>query len=431
MSSLPDLPVFWDLADGEEDNLGTANAPGQLIIQGPDGADDYVLQESPTSPEFERAEQGTVTKTFTDIPWLDSCTYMRGLGRGTIQVDSEGLIFRILSSKQNRLPGNKASISIVSESLSFDTPPDEFQIVPVELGVDILRHPRYRLALDPTIADASNSVTVPGDYMDAEVSISTIKQAIIRAIQTYRDSPIFPSADNINGLFQNNVVLSFNSQTVSCLWPNPNYSPTSQDQPDPVFWDGSIANFPQANAKYFIVNIPVDTPEIQFSLAAAKEIILKIWRTEDTPLLTGYELAWSAYYPVPQEMNPGSYIEDPMTQASPALPDYFWSTNHPLNWFPPREGKPTTQGVGGEIGMFHDLYKINPQCYDDGSGATNISWLRKSDEVEFNRCWFKITRKWLGAPIGNWDGDLYSRSPRPNIGNYTEAPPIGYRQLTS
>lgn len=429
MADLPDLPVFWDLADGIGGNLGTANAPGQLIIQGPDGADDYVLQESPTSPEFERAEQGTVTKTFTDIPWLDSCTYMVGLSRGAILIDSTGLIFRILSSKQNRLPGNKATISIVSESLSFDTPPDEFQIVPVELGVDILRHPRYRLALDPTISDITTPIDIPGDAA-ATVSASTVKQAIIRAIQTYRDSPIFPSADNINGLFQNNVVANMNDDTISVLYPNPSFDVTKTTV-DPVFWDGSVANTPTDNCRYFIVNVPVSDDEIQFCLAAAKEIILKIWRTEDTPLLTGYEVAWSAYYPVPQPMNPGSYIENPMTEASPALPDYFWAANHDLSWAPPREGSPTPQGLPDEVGVFDDLATINPQCYDDGSGVTNISWLRKADEVEFNRCWFKITRKWLGAPIGNWDGDLYSQSARPNIGNYTEAPPIGYRQLTS
>lgn len=423
--ALTSLPVFWDLADGIGTNLGTANAPGQLIIQGPFGAADYVLQESPASPEFERAEQGTVTKTFTDIPWLDSCTYMAGLARGTIQVDTQGNVFRILSSKQNRLSGNKASISIVSESLSFDTPPDDFQVVPIELGIDILRYPRYSIALDPTIADETDTV-VFGNLSNT-VSISSVKQAIIRAIQTYRDSPFFPSADNLNGLIQNNVVNQFNDTTVNVAYPN-DFFDDSVAEEAPIFWDGNDS-VPVTNCRYFIVAISTSLPEIQYALAAAGEIIQKIWRMEDTPLLTGFEVTWSAYYTRPQPLNPGSYIEDPLTDANPALPDYFWATNGPITWTPPRAGIPTNQGGGGDVSMFSDLAFINPQCYDNGSGQTSISWLRKADEIEFNRCWFRVTRKWLGAPIGNWDSDLYNTVERPTVANYASDPPIGYRKL--
>lgn len=442
--SLPQLPVFWTRADGGitagVPNLGTANADGQLIIQGPNGATDYVLQESASSPRFERAEQGTVTKTFTDIPFEDSCTYMAGLARGAILVDNSHpelgspFIFRVLSSEQQMQPGNRATISIVSESLSFDTPPDEFQVVPVDLGIDILRHPRYRLALDPTIADQTDMVPVQGDW-GATVSISTIKQAIVRAIQTYRDSPIFPSADNINGLFQNNIVNQFNYDTVNVLWPNPQFSP-AEDVAAPVFWDGSTANFPIDNCQYFIVQIAVSDVGIQFCLAAAKEIILKIWRMEDTPLLTGFEVTWSAYYSRPFfngeiGLNPGSYVENPMTEANPALPDYFWAAGS-IDWIPPRQGDPSDQGgPGPEISIFDGMASINPQCYADSDGTTSISWLRKADEVEFNRCWFRVTRKWLGAPIGNWDPDLYNTTPRPTVSTYTDDPPQGYRQLTS
>lgn len=438
---LPPLPVFWSRADGLDGNLGTANADGQLIIQGPNGATDYVLQESVDSPRFERAEQGTVTKKFTDIPYVDSCTYMAGLARGTIQVDNSRpdlgapFIFRILSSEQQMQSGNKATISIVSESLSFDTPPDEFQVVPIELGIDILRHPRYRLALDPTITDESNTVPVSGDG-EFQVSISTVKQAIIRAIQTYRDSAVFPSADNLNGLFQNNVVTNFNQNTVSVLFPSPIYDPSAPvadptQVPPPVIWDGTAANEPtDPTVRYWIVNVDVTDPGIQFALAAAKEIIQKIWRMEDTPLLTGFEVTWSAYYPRPPILNPGSYIENPMTEANPALPDYFWATPGSIEWTPPREGSPTPQGPNGEASIFDSMADINPQCYADDDGLTSISWLRKADEFEFNRCWFRVTRKWLGAPIGNWDLDLYNTTPRPNLTTYLNNPPGGYRKLT-
>lgn len=444
--ALPQLPVFWTRADGGitdgVPNLGTANAAGQLIIQGPDGSTDYVLQESVDSPRFERAEQGTATKKFKDIPYADSCTYMAGLGRGTIQVDNSRpdlgapFIFRILSSEQQMETGNKASISIVSESLSFDTPPDEFQVIPVELGIDILRHPRYRLALDPTITDESNTVPVAGDA-GATVSISTVKQAIIRAIQTYRDSPVFPSADTLNGLFQNNVVTNLNQETVAIYYPSPIYDPSApiadpSQPPAPVIWDGTIANEPtDPTIRYWIVNVQVSDPSIQFCMAAAKEIIQKIWRMEDTPLLTGFEVTWSAYYPRPLEINPGSYIENPMTEANPALPDYFWATPGSLDWTPPREGSPTPQGMPGEVSIFDSMALINPQCYADDDGVNSISWLRKADDLEFNRCWFRVTRKWLGAPIGNWDTDIYSTVERPNIGNFTDNPPVGYRKLTA
>jgi hypothetical protein len=132
------------------------------------------------------------------------------------------------------------------------------------------------------------------------------------------------------------------------------------------------------------------------------EIIIKYWRGEETPYVVGYEMTWSQYYFVSPWLNPGGYVEDPMTQSTPQLPEYFYSRVFPPN---------------GSYTIFDYLPYINPQCYSsDGTyaGSVNISWLRKADQVEYQRTWFRITRTWIGSPVGFWDSDLYTTNNRPN-----------------
>lgn len=453
MPPLTPLPVFLDLADGTgapgtPTSLGTKNPLGSFIVDGPNGASDYVLQESSESPTWERAEQSTVTKAFTEVPKNDGFTYMQGLGRGVLQTDNENNQFTILSSQFKRSRGNKWGISIVSESRSFDVPPDEFQIVPVELGLDILKHPRYRLALDPTIADSSNTVTVPGDA-NATVSVSWVKQSIIRAVQTYRDSPVFPSVDNINGLFQNNILIQFNTNSIQVPFQcgsSPNGPPAFNPQPAganapvspgaPVAWDGNqvgTTKTPTAftsNCQYVLVTVPISAPAIQFALAAAMELIQKLWRLEDTPYITGYQITLARYSFRPPFMNPGGYIENPITQANPPLPDYFWNPNPTNEPNPPNAGVPIVPVAT----IFDNFAALNTQCYSDDGVDTapsdvSISWLRKADEMEFQRTWFRLTSTWIGYPTGSWDFCIYSGGPRPTLATYTQPPPTGYQKL--
>jgi len=126
----------------------------------------------------------------------------------------------------------------------------------------------------------------------------------------------------------------------------------------------------------------------------AKEIIGKLWRMEDSPMLNGWEITWTEYYFRPPSLNGGAYIENPIN-AVPPLPDYFYSTAYPPN---------SSQTI------FDAMASQNAQSYSSNglkSGATSISWLRDADSIEYQRTWFRVTRKWLGAPIGSWDSDLY------------------------
>ena len=184
---------------------------------------------------------------------------------------------------------------------------------------------------------------------------------------------------------------------------------------------------PPGNYNYALLQVPVDlsspTDTVAIAVAATKEIISKIWRQEDTPYLTAYQVTWAQYFFTPVYMNPGAYIENPVG----IVPSYFFEPNAVSNSFPQGDlestfGNLDTVGpvTPGNPTIFDKLAKLNPQDYSvDGTstGAVNISWLRKSDEVEFQRTWFKYTHTWVGSPIGTWDKDIYTQGPRPQNAN--------------
>jgi hypothetical protein len=131
---------------------------------------------------------------------------------------------------------------------------------------------------------------------------------------------------------------------------------------------------------------------------AALEIIMKWWRGEETPYLVGYQITWSQYFFRPVPLHPGGRIENPADW----IPDYFLSTV-----FPPDPG----------FTIFDWLAWYNPQSYSvDGApnGDVSISWLRKADQIDYQRTWFRVERTWIGSPVGFWDADLYTAANRPD-----------------
>lgn len=356
----------------------------------------YSIEEKPDSPTFERAEQATVQHSLSLASWENGLNYIGWLGRGAFVTDTYGNVWRILSSSLKKdFKGNAATLSYTAESISFDSPPDDFNDQPVELGIDIIKHPRYSWALTPTENDQTTSTPVG----DIEVSFTSIKSTIIRMIQTYRDSPIFPSADQINGLFHDQIIGQIHSSRIDVQVPIAGFDPDIKLD-DPPRWNGVINDLPDGNYSSAIVSVPVSTSPsdpITIAIAAAKEIISKIWRQEDTPYITGRQVTWTQYFFRPVYLNPGGYIENPVG----IIPDYFMS--------------PTQDGTS----TVYDLFAfLNPQSYSDtglSDGNVDISWLRKADEVQYERTWFKITRTWIGSPIGHWDADLYTKGPRPQI----------------
>ncbi len=406
------LPQGIDWADGLNGHLGTAPASNSIIAKSANGATsgtNFQIEEEAESPTIERAEQATIVHTYR-LPYDQALNRLAIYGRGALVSDSSGNVYRVLSSSVRRRgkESNQASLTITAESVSFDVPPDEFQITPVKLGIDLLKHPRYFYALMP-----SNQISNFSGTPDTNAQIAA-KQVIIRALQAYRENPFIPQANvigNITGALHDDIVATLKSNKLVVPVPNINFKPEfTATEPDKLGTDYSGNPYPpvatingQPNPKVYYVSFdqsqdPSDRVEI--ALGAAQEIIMKLWRLEDTPLLNGFEITWSEYYFRPPAINGGSYIENP-AQATPPLPDYFLSTAYPPN---------ASQTI------FDMMAEWNPQCFSStgsSNGAVNISWLRDADSIEYQRTWFKVTRKWLGAPIGAWDAEIYTTESRP------------------
>lgn len=365
-----DLPVGFERADGGITNWhGTRTLPDQIKVtsSGGEGIENLPIEEDADSPQIERAEQATFTHRW-HLEWNEAVRRLSGLGRGTVRQGTYlglPLLFRVLSSSVQREKGGRATLSVVEESMSFDSPPDRFAIAPVELGLNIMKHPRYFYALLGD--DGYGSAT------------EQLNQMVIRILQDYFDNP----DANIRTAYHKMIQSSMNNLgSVGDIYPKP-------------AWD------PKDGWKYKAEDKITGTNKAK---RAAQEIIQKFWRGEETPYIIGWQITWSVYYFWPQPLNPGGYIEDPIFQATPALPAYFWSP-----YFPPRTKPPT---------VFDWMAYVNPQCYSNtgySNGKVEISWLRKADNYDYERTWFRVDRTWIGTPVGYWDPDLYNRSSRPQV----------------
>lgn len=129
----------------------------------------------------------------------------------------------------------------------------------------------------------------------------------------------------------------------------------------------------------------------------AQELLFKRHKGEDSFYLSGYKVTWSQYFWLPQIINPGGYIEDPV--GGGGLPAMFWST---------------TGDVGGQS-IFSYTTVANPNMFPNPvtSYPYGLSWLRQTDTQEWVRTWYKLTRTWIGAPLGVWDKELYTSTPQP------------------
>ena len=425
---MPSVPNYTLVTQGVRSGLsrndgtngfGTATKPIQVAINdvtGPTTNIDIIpTQEADDSPTIERAEQCTVRHVYKGS--YNNCIALLAIyGRGVLITDDFGNYYRVQSSGvQYQKPG-RGILTITSLSISFDVPPDEVTWNSVKLGIDIMKHPRYFYALMPT-----NQIPNYTGTNDTNAQIAA-KQAIIRSIQAYRENPFIPTAANLNnmtGLLHDNILANLVSGSFTVSVANPNYLPQyPSTTPDPVgkLYSGNpyppaaaASGQPNPTVYYLSFNTSSVDPngKVALALAAAKELVGKLWRMEDSPPISGIELSWSEYSFTPPLINLGGYVEDP-TLASPGLPDYYYLTT-----------------PGGTQTIFDGLSQFNPQCYSvtgQYNGGTAISWLRDSDVLESlqNVLW-KITRKWLGAPIGAWDQDInggqYSGGNRPTMPN--------------
>ncbi len=398
--------------------LGTPPPVGSVLITDTSGTTIITLQEDSNSPTIERGIQCTAQHRFT-MGYSNAVGLSENLPMGTIIQDSAGNIWRLLTSTIESLSAERATLITVSESVSFDTPPDEFQVNTVDLGIDIIKHPRYFPNLYPTVDELG---TLTGQ----------IKETIIRAIQTYRDSPFFPTASTlyglVNGQVQNIITGGIGNGTFVITIPNTNYAPQFDYVQDTDIQDGSgaitIPPVATANGQKNDPTIPIsvnattinafyDADSVNLAVAAAQEIITKLWRQEDSPYMAGVEIKWSQYFFLPQLFNLGSYLEDPTL----IVPDYFLQPDRPLSELPPRGTSPIVPAPVDD-NIFIGNAATNPQDYsDDGTagGKTSISWLRKADEENWERGIVKITYTWVGSAIGYFDQQIYGATERPTV----------------
>lgn len=327
------IPNGLDYADGIDGRPGSPS-PASAVIwnQASTAVTNLIFEEDPDSPEIERAEQATLRHKFT-VDWGSGLSYIATLGRGNLMQDSTGNITKILSSTLTRDKGGKAKLVIVSEGISFDSPPDGFRLEIVELNPALEKHPRYAFLPAFVRNLVNNAVSA------AQVVTATEAGNILAGIKDL--DPSLSTGGN---------------------------------------WDWlTVYN-------------------------AANELLLKRRIGEDTFYLPGFRIVWQTYHYLPQLVNPGGYIENPITDGG--LPMYFWNPHYP------------DDPVDANDNIFAACATINPQLYSDLgfldiSGNTVISWLRQADSQDWERTWFRVTRTWIGAPYAHWDADLYTNQPSP------------------
>ena len=373
------LPAGLDRADGVPRTIpgtqltvthGTATPDGAIMVQTPGGtntAESIPLEEMPDSPQLERAEQATITHRYT-MSYERAVNEIQFLGRGTVRVDSYGFYWKVVSATIEKISSVVAKMTVVEESISFDSPPDQFQIVPVELGINIIKHPRYFYAfLGP---DGYNSAT------------ERLNQHVIRILQDYFENTTVAYRDAITALLKDSI--GHGTDPVA-------------DKADP-YPDRYTSEWKERSWTTLLRG----TNEAK---RAALEIVQKYWRGEETPYVVGYQITWSSFYFRPPYLNPGGYEEDPV-DATPQLPAYFWAN----------ADDPSLIGGTPYSTIYDKITEWNPQCYSQTGakgGALYISWLRKADEIDYERTWYKVTRTWIGSPVGFWDTDLYTSADRP------------------
>jgi len=324
MASYP--PSCFDVADGTIIGVGTATPDGAIQVQNAFGGG-FIFEEDPNSPEIERGEQGTVVHKF-NCDTQTGINIVATIGRGAIFIDSFGNVTRCLTCRFRNAKADTCSIEITGESISFDVPPDEYSIDTIELNPSLFRHPRYNWILN----------YIPSSGTQGGNNIG----------------PLLISA--INGAVDQTQVVS---------------------QQDGV-------------TTYSSLIVPTDTTIVgglTFNcLRLANELVGKLRQGNDVFYLAGFKATWSVYFFLPPALNPGGYINDPVTQGG--LPAYFWSDDETPS--------------GGNT-LIEKAALAAPQYYSNG-----LSWLRQADTLLYQRTWFKLTSSWLGAPFGHWDAEIYN-----------------------
>jgi hypothetical protein len=224
-------------------------------------------------------------------------------------------------------------------------------------------------------------------------------RGIILTITSEGSLPLFPNPPD-----------EFDIETVElnpALEKHPRYSDLTYKQRYLVRNSNIVDNVDLSQQYTNLIN-SIDTSSVNppgaLQYKEAKEMLFKQHKGEESFYLAGYKITFTQYYWYPAILNPGGYIEDPVSQGS--LPYYYWSST----------GKPNGLSIFSSTATQNpNLYPISPPL--NANPATlppyGLSWLRQADTLHLNRTWWKITKTWIGGPLGHWDKELYSRTVQP------------------
>lgn len=228
--------------------LGTPTPDNQPAYYSGDTS--FIFEEDANSPSIERGEQATIVKTFHCDP-VTAQTLIIGLGRGTIQTDSSGDVTRVLTSRYDYERADKVKISVTSEGVSFDSPPDQFAAEVMEFNAALFRHPLFLPILSYNV--------VPGTYNQPADTTQSTGPAIISAIIQVANQSTQQAATS---------------------------------------WQAVITNVTDSTI-----------------ITLANLLQTKYQQGIDSWYLAGYKITWSQFYFLMPQMSPGGYIEDPITSG--------------------------------------------------------------------------------------------------------------------
>ena len=137
------------------------------------------FEEDPDSPTLEFAEQCTVTHKYHG-DWQTIQTLI--VSRGTYLIDSFGYLYRVLSCTIAHQSGNAGSMTIVTESISFNVPPDEFDVEAVEFNPALEKFPAYSVLTDTDFANIQSALELPQEAARAEAFAAMCKKAGIDGV---------------------------------------------------------------------------------------------------------------------------------------------------------------------------------------------------------------------------------------------------------
>lgn len=300
---------------------------------------------------------------------------------------------QLQQGSNTQVPGNVFEEEPDSPSIEFGeqtTVRHTYICDPVTAQIYMLGLPRGTLLQD-SVGNISKVLSVTGDRMRGD----RVRMTVISEVILYSPPDEFQLE-----------ILELNP----ALEKHPRYAFLPADIRNLVSYSVSAAQIVSAEtAKSLISGIsarPASLPtggswNWQTVQDAAQELLLKRRIGEDTFYLPGFRVVWHSYYFAPQNLNPGGYVEDPISQGG--LPMFFWNPKYPFD--------PTD--------IYDNIFQycavVCPQFFSDGgaSAHTRISWLRLCDTQEYVRTWFRVTRTWIGAPYAHWDSDLYTGLPSP------------------